>query len=184
MSLTQSKMMPLGTKAPSFNLDNAINGRKTSLVDARGAKGTVVMFICVHCPYVIHVQNEIAAIANEYQNYGVEFVAISSNDINNYPQDAPQFMKDQAENVGFDFPYLFDETQAVAKDYGAECTPDFFVFDENDHCVYRGRMDDSTPGNEKPVTGKDLRQALSLLVAGDKIFESQMPSMGCNIKWK
>ncbi|MFY0608001.1 MAG: thioredoxin family protein [Cyclobacteriaceae bacterium] len=184
MSLAHSNMMPLGTKAPSFNLRNVMDDQPTTLIDARGAKGTVIMFICVHCPYVILVQDEIAAISKEYQNHGVEFVAISSNDINNYPQDAPAFMKEQAEAVDFDFPYLYDEDQEVAKAYGAECTPDFFVFDENDHCVYRGRLDDATPGNGVPVTGKDLRGALSLLVSGDDIPEDQLPSMGCNIKWK
>jgi len=184
MSLTESSMMPIGAIAPSFYLPNVMNGKSQSLVELRGAKGTVVMFICVHCPYVIHVQDEIAAIAKKYQDHGVEFLAISSNDIKNYPQDAPQYMKSQAKQVGFDFPYLYDESQEIAKAYGAECTPDFFLFDENDHCAYRGRLDDSTPGNGHPVTGSDLRSALDALVAGDEIGEIQYPSMGCNIKWK
>lgn len=184
MALTPSSMMPLGTKAPAFDLPDVISGRQVSLSDARGAKGTVVMFICAHCPYVIHVESEIARMAEEYQNKGVDFVAISSNDVAKYPDDGPEKLREQAARVGFGFPYLFDESQAVAKAYQAECTPDFFVFDENDQCVYRGRMDEATPGNGKPVDGRDLRAALDALVAGSPLPEEQYPSMGCNIKWK
>ncbi|RED99884.1 thioredoxin family protein [Marinoscillum furvescens] len=184
MARTLSSMMPLGTKAPEFNLPDVVSGKELSLAEARGAKGLVVAFICAHCPYVLHVQHEMAAIASGFQDAGVDFVAISANDIEKYPDDRPEKMKEQAEQVGFNFPYLYDETQAVAKAYGAECTPDFFVFDENLECVYRGRMDEATPGNDKPVNGKDLRAALDALVAGDAISEQQFPSMGCNIKWK
>ncbi len=184
MSLTASSMMPLGTKAPNFNLTDVRTSKQIKLSGALGAKGTVIMFICVHCPYVIHVQDEIADIADHYEDLGISFIAISSNDIVNYPQDAPVFMKTQAEEVGFNFPYLFDQDQSVAKAYGAECTPDFFVFDENDSCVYRGRMDASTPGNEMPNDGADLRGALEDLVEGIPLSENQNPSMGCNIKWK
>ncbi|MFT7030020.1 MAG: peroxiredoxin [Marinoscillum sp.] len=177
-------MMPLGTKAPNFNLTDVRTSKQIKFAEARGAKGTVIMFICVHCPYVIHVQDQIADIADHYEDLGISFIAISANEIMNYPQDAPAFMKAQAEEVGFNFPYLFDQDQSVAKAYGAECTPDFFVFDENDSCVYRGRMDASTPGNEMPNDGEDLRGALEDLVEGKPLSENQKPSMGCNIKWK
>lgn len=184
MARTLSSMMPLGTKAPDFSLPDVLSGKEVTLAEARGAKGLVVAFICAHCPYVIHIQDEMVEIAKSYQDAGVDFVAISANDIEKYPDDRPEKMNEQAAQVGFDFPYLYDESQAVAKAYGAECTPDFFVFDENLECVYRGRMDEATPGNGKPVDGKDLRWALDALVAGDAIFEEQFPSMGCNIKWK
>lgn len=184
MALTPSSMMPLGTIAPDFKLSDVISGKNIDLSDARGAKGTVVMFICAHCPYVIHVQEEIVRVANAYQNEGIEFVAISSNNVEKYPNDSPEKLKAQADEQKFTFPYLYDESQAVARAYAAECTPDFFVFDENNACVYRGRLDESTPGNSKPVTGADLRAALDALVAGDPISDVQFPSMGCNIKWK
>ncbi|MEQ8473957.1 MAG: thioredoxin family protein [Marinoscillum sp.] len=184
MSLTPSSMMPLGTKAPEFELTNVVNGKQLSFNDTRGAKGTVVMFICAHCPYVLHVQEEIVRIADKYQDKGVDFVAISSNDVENYPQDNPEMLKEQADSLGFNFPYLFDDSQEVAKAYGAECTPDFFMFDENNTCVYRGRMDQSTPGNNMPNDGADLRRALDDLIAGNQITGDQFPSMGCNIKWK
>lgn len=184
MARTLSSMMPLGTKAPEFELTNVVSDNPMTFDEIRGAKGTVVMFICAHCPYVIHVQDQIAEIANHYQNLGVEFVAISSNDVVNYPEDNPVSLREQASSVGFAFPYLYDESQEVARSYGAECTPDFFVFDENNQCIYRGRMDESTPGNGKVNDGKDLRKALDALIAGNAIPEEQFPSMGCNIKWK
>jgi len=184
MALTPSSMMPLGTPAPGFSLPDVVSDKMISLADARGAKGTVVMFICAHCPYVIHIQQEIVRVVKDYQDQGVDFVAISSNDVEKYPNDAPEKLKEQAKQVGFTFPYLYDESQDVAKAYQAECTPDFFLFDENNLCVYRGRMDEATPGNGKPVNGKDLRAALDALIAGRQIFEEQFPSMGCNIKWK
>jgi thiol-disulfide isomerase/thioredoxin len=149
-----------------------------------GEKGTLVMFICKHCPYVIHVQDEIAAIAKDYKPKGIGFVAISSNDIENYPDDAPGFMKQQAEEVGFIFPYLYDESQEVARNYDAACTPDFYLFDSNHILVYRGRLDESRPGNNIEVTGKDLRMALDKVLKGEQVPEHQYPSMGCNIKWK
>ena len=143
------------------------------------------MFICNHCPYVIHVQDEIVKIADEYKDKGIDFVAISSNDVANYPADAPDLMKVRAEELNFSFPYLYDESQEVAKAFQAACTPDFYLFDENQNCVYRGRMDASTPGNGKPVDGGDLRNAMNKLLAGSQVAEGdQLPSMGCNIKWK
>ena len=184
MARTESTMMPLGTLAPAFSLLDTVSSKELSFADRRGQKGTVVMFICNHCPYVIHVQKEIIKIANEYIDQGVGFIAISSNDAENYPDDAPELMKVHAEKYGFTFPYLYDETQEVAKAYEAACTPDFFIFDENDTCVYRGRMDGSTPGNGVPVTGLDLRQALNCLIEMLPIDTEQFASMGCNIKWK
>ncbi|MFY0653687.1 MAG: thioredoxin family protein [Cyclobacteriaceae bacterium] len=184
MSLTYSEMMPLGTIAPDFNLPEAVSGNDVSLDEIKSDNGTVVMFICNHCPYVIHVQDEIAGIAKEYQQKGITFVAISANDVENYPADAPEFMKEKAAEVGYTFPYLYDESQKVAKAYQAACTPDFYVFDGEMKCVYRGRMDDSSPGNGKPVTGFDLCNTLDALLDGTAISEDQLPSMGCNIKWK
>lgn len=184
MSLTPSSMMPLGTKAPAFNLRDVVTENNFSPEHLKKEKGLVVMFICKHCPYVVHVQDELVRIANEYAGKGVGFVAISSNDVERYPDDSPENMKMQAKEVGFNFPYLYDESQETAKAYQAECTPDFFVFDSNLNCVYRGRLDDSTPGNNKPVTGKDMRNALDALVKGQEVPKEQFPSMGCNIKWK
>lgn len=184
MAPTPSSMIPLGTEAPDFVLPDVISGKIISLADARGAKGTVIMFICAHCPYVIHIQEEIVKIAKEYQDQGVDFVAISSNDVTNYSGDSPDKLKAQAQEVGFVFPYLYDESQEVARAYHAECTPDFYLFDENNNCVYRGRIDEATPGNDKPVNGRDLRAALDSLIAGNEISQNQYPSIGCNIKWK
>ena len=184
MSLTPSNMIPLGTKAPDFNLINAVDLTDISLSDVRGPKGTLVMFICNHCPIVIHVIEELVHIANEYLNKGVGFVAINSNDIVSYPDDSPGKMQLNAINYKFCFPYLFDETQKTAKAYDAACTPDFFLFDTNLKLVYRGQLDDSRPGNKKPVTGKDLRTALDLLIKNKSQKKIQKPSIGCNIKWK
>ncbi|WP_109832342.1 thioredoxin family protein [Reichenbachiella versicolor] len=184
MALTESNMMPLGTVAPSFTLYDTITGKELSFADRRGQKGTVVMFICNHCPYVIHIQDEVVKISHEFSDQGIDFIAISSNDVDKYPLDSPELMKIHAEKYGFNFPYLYDESQEVAKSYKAACTPDFYLFDENDVCVYRGRMDASTPGNGIPVTGEDLRNALSQLINLEEINEKQAPSMGCNIKWK
>ena len=184
MAATPSTMMPLGTTAPSFTLVDTVSGNDYSLSELKGKKGTVVMFICNHCPYVLHVNDEIVNIANEYQAKGISFVAISSNDVINYPQDSPELMKAQAEKVGYSFPYLYDETQDVARAYDAACTPDIFLFDEKLACVYRGQLDDSRPKNDIPVTGKDLRNALDALLSGKEISENQIPSIGCNIKWK
>lgn len=177
-------MIDLGVKAPDFSLPDVTQDRTISFKDIKGEKGTLVMFICKHCPYVIHVQDEIARIADEFQPKGIGVVAISANDIEKYPDDAPEFMKKQAQEVGFNFPYLYDESQKTAKDYDAACTPDFYLFDTDDILVYRGRLDEARPGNDQQVNGKDLRNALNLLLQGKKLPEKQYPSMGCNIKWK
>lgn len=177
-------MLPLGTSAPEFNLYDTISDRKISLEEARGEKGTVVMFICNHCPFVKHVNEELVKLAKTYQEKGVAFVAISSNDVVNYPQDSPELMKQNAANLGYPFPYLYDDTQEVAQAYDAACTPDFYLFDQNLSLVYRGQLDDSRPGNGIPVTGADLRTALDNLLAGTAISGEQKPSIGCNIKWK
>ncbi len=185
MAATPSNMLTLGTKAPNFKLLDTVSGKKLSYDDIKGKKGTVVMFICNHCPYVLHVNDEIVKIANEYLPKDIGFVAISSNDVENYPQDDPHLMTEQAKKIGYPFPYLYDETQAVAKAYKAACTPDFYVFDKNDQLVYRGRLDASTPKNNEPLTGEDLRRALDFLLEGKIIpDEEQKPSIGCNIKWK
>jgi thiol-disulfide isomerase/thioredoxin len=184
MALTASSMMPLGTRAPAFALLDTVSGRTLTLDAVKGERGTVVMFICNHCPYVKHVQGELVKVARDYGPRGVGFVAISSNDAKNYPDDGPEQMREVARSKGYPFPYLYDETQHVAQDYRAACTPDFFVFDRELKCVYRGRLDGATPGNEVAVTGADLRGALEALVAGGPINPAQHPSMGCNIKWR
>lgn len=176
-------MLPLGTQAPSFSLPDTLSGDTISLDQFRG-KPLVVMFICNHCPYVIHIQDKLVELVKKYQKKDVNFVAISSNDVTNYPQDAPEKMKERAQQLDFTFPYLYDESQEVAKAYMAACTPDFYVFNNQLACVYRGRMDGSTPGNNVPVTGADLSTALDQLLAGETVFADQLPSMGCNIKWK
>lgn len=183
MARTPSNMLPLGTKAPDFNLLDTVTGTFRSLESAKGEKGTVVMFICNHCPFVIHVNPEIVKLAKEYQAKGIGFVAISSNDVENYPQDAPYLMKQKAKEQGYSFPYLYDETQEVAKAYDAACTPDFYLFDANSELVYRGQLDDSRPGNGIPLTGADLRNAMDALLKGKEIDANQKPSIGCNIKW-
>ena len=184
MSNTPSNMLPLGTLAPSFSLLDTTSQEKRNLAKLKGKKGTLIMFICNHCPFVIHVIETVSRLAEEYQKKGIQTIAISSNDIINYPQDAPGLMTKFAERFNFSFPYLYDETQEVAKAYQAACTPDFYLFDENLELVYRGQMDDSRPGNGIPVTGKDLKNAMDQLVGGEKISTLQKPSMGCNIKWK
>lgn len=184
MARTPSNMLPLGTKAPDFELPDTVSGKNISLSAVRGETATVIMFICNHCPFVKHVNTEIAAIAKAYTSRGIGFAAISSNDAENYPDDAPELMTRNAQEQGFTFPYLYDETQEVAKAYDAACTPDFYVFDRNLKLVYRGQLDDSRPGNGIPVTGKDLRAALDALSNGEKVSEHQKPSIGCNIKWK
>jgi peroxiredoxin len=180
----ESTMMPLGTVAPDFNLKDAISGKHVSLSDVRGEVGTVVMFLCAHCPYVKHLEEEIGFVAEKYQHKGIGFVAVCSNDVVKSPADAPEFLKEQAENNDFDFPYLIDETQQVARAYGAACTPDFFLFDGEMKCVYRGRFDAATPGNIEPVTGDELKDAMDSLLEGEAIFGDQKPSIGCSIKWK
>ncbi|TXD51643.1 MULTISPECIES: thioredoxin family protein [unclassified Polaribacter] len=184
MALTESNEFKIGTKAPYFNLMNTIDDTFYSLNQLKGEKGTVIMFICNHCPFVIHVNNELIKMANEYQQKGINFIAISSNEIENYPQDAPKFMKEIAANLSYPFAYLFDETQKVAKEYDAACTPDFYVFDADLKSVYHGQLDNSRPGNGKPVTGFDLRNSLDNLLENKTVLENQKPSVGCGIKWR
>ena len=187
MALTKSNEFKTGTKAPYFNLINTLDDTYLSLEEAKGEKGTVIMFICNHCPFVIHVNEELVKMANEYQQKGIKFIAISSNDIENYPQDAPEFMKQLGKDVKYPFPYLFDETQEVAEKYDAACTPDFYIFDTDLKSVYHGQIDNSRPGNGKPVTGIDLRKSLdNLLVKKPALVNQkhQKPSIGCGIKWK
>jgi len=184
MAATESNMMPLGTKAPYFNLPDTISGEQKSLPELKSDKATVVMFICNHCPYVKHVQQGLVQLAKDYIPRGISFIAISSNDVENYPEDSPERMKQVAKQLGYPFPYLYDESQDVARAYGAACTPDFYIFDKDLKCVYRGQMDDSRPGNDVPVTGKDIRAALDAILAGKPVDQNQKPSIGCNIKWK
>ncbi len=184
MSLTPSNMLPLGTKAPNFKLINTITNELVSLDKIRGEKGTVVMFISNHCPFVKHVNEEIVRLSNDYHVTGFGFVAISSNDIENYPEDSPKNMWETARIHSYPFPYLYDETQEVAKAYDAACTPDFYLFDHKSKLVYRGQLDNSRPGNGIPVNGRDLREALDNLLNNNPQREKQKPSMGCNIKWK
>ena len=184
MARTPSNMLPLGTKAPSFNLLDTKTQILTTWKDISGTNGTVVMFICNHCPFVKHVLKGMVSLARDYQSKGIGFVAISSNDIENYPEDAPDLMKVIAEKEGFNFPYLYDESQDVARAYDAACTPDFYIFDKDDLLIYRGQLDGSRPENGIPVTGKDMRNALDAHLNGVQIDVLQKPSIGCNIKWK
>jgi len=184
MALTPSTMLPLGTKAPDFELLDTVSGERFTYQDIRGKKGTVVMFICNHCPFVIHVNEEIVRLANDYRVTGFGFVAISSNDVVEYPQDGPDKMHKTAERNDYPFPYLYDSTQQVARDYDAACTPDFYVFDSEDKLVYRGQLDDSRPRNGVPLTGRSIREALDALEGNKEIPKNQKPSMGCGIKWK
>jgi len=183
MARTPSNMLPLGTKAPSFKLSDTVSDKKCSLDDLKGEKGTVIMFICNHCPFVIHVNPMIVQLAKEYQQKGIAFVAISSNDVENYPQDAPHLMKDKAKEEDYTFPYLYDETQEVAKAYDAACTPDFYLFDSEMKLVYRGQLDDSRPGNGVRLSGTDLKNAMDAVLDGKALDSEQKPSLGCNIKW-
>ncbi|MFD1163241.1 MULTISPECIES: thioredoxin family protein [Hwangdonia] len=184
MARTPSNMVPLGTQAPDFNLFDTVSGKKLTLQNLKGNKATVIMFICNHCPFVIHVNAELVAIANAYAEKGVSFIGISSNDVVNYPQDSPEKMTVQAKKEGYPFPYLYDETQDIAKAYDAACTPDIYVFNADLKLDYRGQIDDSRPANGLPVTGKDLRHALDCLLANKENTQLQKPSIGCNIKWK
>ncbi|MDB6035269.1 MAG: Alkyl hydroperoxide reductase and/or thiol-specific antioxidant family (AhpC/TSA) protein [Verrucomicrobiales bacterium] len=183
MALTQSTMLPLGTKAPDFSLPDA-DGNCVALKDFQGASALLVMFLCNHCPYVKYVAYTVAKLASEYQNKGVSIVAINSNDVERYPADSPALMKEEIKRIGYTFPYLVDETQEVAKSYRAACTPDFYVFDKDQKLVYHGRLDGSMPGNNVPTTGEELRAALDAALAGKPTPADQKNSMGCNIKWK
>ncbi|EDP45657.1 thioredoxin family protein [Rickettsiella grylli] len=185
MTLTPSRMLPLGTKAPDFTLQDTLTSKPYHLFDhVRDSKATVIMFICNHCPFVKHVIQEIIRLAKDYQAKGISFIAISANDALNYPEDAPHKMTQLGKLLNFSFPYLYDETQSIAKAYHATCTPDFFIFDKNLLCVYRGQFDDSRPSNKIPVTGKDIRSALENILKEKLVNPHQLPSMGCNIKWK
>ena len=184
MVLTASTMLGLGTEAPDFRLPDVTTGETVSLDDFSGNKALLVMFICKHCPYVVHVQEELARLGNEYQTRNVGVVAIGANDVDAYPGDAPGELKSMAQEHGFQFPYCFDESQEIAKAYTAACTPDFFLFDQDRRLAYRGQLDDSRPGSDAPVTGEDLRGALDTVLAGDVPDPEQQPSLGCNIKWK
>ncbi len=183
MVRTPSTMVPLGTLAPDFDLIN-VDGRMVSFAAAAGANGTVVMFICNHCPFVKHVADQLTALGHDYQAKGIGFIAVSSNDVSTHPADSPEQMVAEAEQRGYPFPYLYDETQDVAKAYHAACTPDFYLFDAGRKLVYRGQLDPSRPGNDVPVTGSDLRRAIDALLAGGPPVADQIPSLGCNIKWK
>lgn len=184
MVAVPSTMLPIGTKAPNFLLQDPC-GSEYTLSDFTAEKGYCIMFLCNHCPYVKHIQKKLASIAGEYSQKGIIFIGISSNDIDRYPEDSPDRMSIEASQAGYVFPYLYDKTQDVAKDYQAACTPDFFVFDKNQELFYRGQFDDSRPNNKIAVNGEDLRHALECVISGKAIPESdQKPSIGCNIKWK
>ena len=182
MVKTASTMLPLGTKAPDFSLPN-VDGRTVSLSEFSGKKGLLVMFICNHCPFVKHLRDDLAKFGREYQEKGLAIVAISSNDAEAFPDDSPERMREEAKSAGYTFPYLYDASQEVAKAYTAACTPDFFLFDADRKLVFRGQFDDSRPGNDVPVTGKDVRAACDAVLAGKPAPEQQKPSIGCNIKW-
>ncbi len=184
MALTLSTMMPLGTVAPAFELPDVVSGKKISLTTFKGKKALLVLFICRHCPYVQHIKGELARIGLDYRSKDIGIVAISSNDAQKYPEDAPAGLKEMATELGFTFPFCHDENQNVAKDYHAACTPDFFLFDKERRLVYRGQLDDSRPDSGRPVTGRDLRQAMNAALGDQPVSRIQKPSMGCNIKWK
>ncbi|MDN3493624.1 thioredoxin family protein [Winogradskyella bathintestinalis] len=184
MARKESNMLPLGTQAPDFKLIDTVDNRKKTLKELKGTTATLVMFICNHCPFVIHVSSELSQLAKDYVSKGINCIAISSNDVDNYPQDRPELMKKTAIDNEYIFPYLYDQTQEVAKAYDAACTPDFFLFDKNLELVYTGQLDDSRPGNDIPVTGKDIRTAMDALINNKSVNPNQKPSVGCGIKWK
>ena len=184
MVRTPSTMVELGTEAPDFQLPDVVSGQTISLDNFASKKALLVMFISKHCPYVQHVKEELARIGNDYRERNVGIVAISSNDVTNYPDDAPDQLKAMAEELDLSYPVCYDESQETAKAYNAACTPDFFLFDANRRLVYRGQLDDSRPGNGKPITGQDLRAALDAVLGDQTVNQDQKPSLGCNIKWK
>ncbi|MGK7915984.1 MAG: thioredoxin family protein [Prochloraceae cyanobacterium] len=184
MALTPSTMLPLGTKAPNFQLPDVVSGQTISLETFATSKALLVMFICQHCPFVKHVKRELAQIGKDYGDQPLAIVAISANDVANYPGDSPDNLKAMALELDFKFPLCYDESQETAKAYTAACTPDFFLFDSDRKLVYRGQLDESRPSNDIPVTGKDLRSAIDVVLAGQKVNSDQRPSVGCNIKWK
>lgn len=184
MANTSSKMLSLGTTAPDFKLLDTVSGEKLTLNNCKGINGTVIVFICNHCPFVIHVNSKIAKLAKDFKSKGIDFIAISSNDVSKYPEDGPTFMKEFAITEGYIFPYFYDQTQNIAKAYHAACTPDFYLFDSHLKLVYRGQLDNSRPGNGIPVTGEDLTNAIIALLKNQPINDDQKPSLGCNIKWR
>lgn len=184
MALTESNMLRLGTEAPDFALPDVVSGKIVHLFSETNRDGYLIMFICNHCPYVVHIMDGLLKLLHDYSGKNIFIAAISSNDVDSYPQDGPDKMKELALTKEFKFPYLYDETQEIAKVYDAACTPDFYVFDRNKKLVYRGRMDESRPQSGIPVTGRDLRKALDAVLNGQTVDEVQYPSMGCNIKWK
>jgi peroxiredoxin len=184
MVRTVSTMLELGVQAPDFQLPEPATGRTVSLEDFKEAPALLVIFMCNHCPYVKHIRGALADFAREYQPKGLAIIGINANDVQNYPDDSPEKMVEEVKSQDYTFPYLYDETQAVAKAYKAACTPDFFLFNKDQKLVYRGQFDDSRPGNNLPVTGKDLRSAVEAVLNGQAISSEQRPSMGCNIKWK
>lgn len=184
MALTPSTMVALGSKAPDFSLPEVVTGKTLSLKNFSGKKGLLVMFICQHCPYVQHIKEELARLGRDYHSKDLAIVAVSSNDAQNYPGDSPDQLKEMAIELGFTFPFCYDETQSAAKAYKAACTPDFFLYNQDRKLVYRGQLDDSRPGNGKPINGQDLRKGVDALLNNQPIDSYQKPSMGCNIKWK
>lgn len=184
MTLTPSTMIPLGTKAPAFSLPDVVTGNTVTLETFAGKQALLVMFICRHCPYVKHVQDGLVKLGRDYVDDDIGIVAISANDAEEYPDDRPESLKELVESAGFTFPFCHDESQEAAKAYTAACTPDFFLFDAERQLVYRGQLDNSRPGNDKPVTGNDLRAAIEATLAGQPVGQNQKPSVGCNIKWK
>ena len=184
MARTPSNMVSLGTKAPDFSLLDVISEEFKNLNELKGENGSVIMFICNHCPYVKHVNKTIVELANKFEKDGINFIAISSNDVINYPEDSPELMKINAQEYNFIFPYLYDESQEVAKKYDAACTPDFYLYNSELRLIYRGQLDDSRPGNGVECNGDDLYHALSCLLANTENNRIQKPSIGCNIKWK
>jgi peroxiredoxin len=184
MAATESKMLALGTAAPDFRLPDVVSGKTVSLETFAGKKALLVMFICRHCPFVVHVKRELVRLGKDYADKSAGIVAISSNDADNYPEDAPASLKEMALELGFRFPFCHDETQEVAKAYSAACTPDFFLFDDQRKLVYRGQLDGSRPGNTVPINGRDLRAAIDAVLAAQAVNPNQTPSIGCNIKWK
>lgn len=184
MARTPSNMVPIGMQAPDFELKNTLDGKVYTLDQLKSDKATLVIFMCNHCPFVIHILDELVKFAKEYSEKGLSIIAISSNDVENYPQDSPEKMAELAQKKEFNFPYLYDETQEVAKAYDAACTPDFYLFDANLKLSYRGQFDDSRPETTIPVTGKDLRDASDLVLEGKIVEFEQKPSIGCNIKWR
>ena len=184
MVLTPSTMLALGSSAPDFQLPDVVSGDTVTLGSFADKEALLVMFICRHCPFVVHVQEELARLGSDYETRNMGIVAISSNDAENYPDDSPANLKAMAEELGFAFPYCYDESQEVARAYQAACTPDFYLFDGQRELVYRGQLDASRPGNNEPVTGRDLREAMDAVLSGAKVTSDQTPSIGCNIKWK